>query len=269
MNLAEIGTRFEMPYKDGKYIVTFPQGDHLIVCVGADYGTAGAKFNHPKVAIKASRVFELKHYHPVRGKFWTARAGIDFSFVIPKKEIELVEEHGYSYPKIIIGGEKYTLSVTGGTFPSGSWTDTVHQGAHMGIKCKVKTLKHLAEYAISPELCEARGIQLSIKDINEHTAERFVGLAAKKDMQKAIKINSKIMLGWGCYWRTPGNKGPFPVVERRKRKRTFTCVRDDGGYISISYNNIDWTETAKANGIELVDPCTVNRIGGILEPDKY
>jgi len=221
------------------------------------------------VAARASRVFELKHYRQGGGKFWTARAGIDFYFVIPKSAIELIEEHGYSYPKILIGGEKYTLSVSGGTFPTGSWTDHVHQGAHIGIKCTLRVLKRLAEYAISPELCEAKNIRLDIQDTNENTGERFIELATKKDMQKAIEVGSKIMLGHGCYWRTPGNKGPFPVISKRKKKRTFTCERDDGGYISISYKNIDWTETARANGIELAEPFTMNRIGGILEPAEY
>ena len=97
MDLA--GDTFQV---EADYQVKLPPGDHLIVIVGAHLGEPGYDFDHPNVAVKKSELFEFKHYHRTRGKFWTSKPGINFYFVLPKAQIELLSEKGYSYVPVVI-----------------------------------------------------------------------------------------------------------------------------------------------------------------------
>ena len=115
MDLA--GERFQVAED---YQVELPPGNHLTVIAGAYLGEPAYDFDHPNVAAKKSDVFEFKHYRKGGSKFWTAKAGISFYFVIPKGQIELLPEKGYSYVPVLIHGRRCVLNVSGGT-GNGGW----------------------------------------------------------------------------------------------------------------------------------------------------
>jgi len=136
------------------YQVILPPGDHLIVVAGAHLGEPGYDFDHPNVAAKKSELFEYKHYRKGGSKFWTSKAGISFSFVIPKAQIELLPEKGYSYVPVLVHGRKCRLNVSGGT-GNGGWTDFVRQVAHVGCGWTIAALRSLAAIALNPDECRA------------------------------------------------------------------------------------------------------------------
>jgi hypothetical protein len=112
-------------------LVRLPPGDHLTVIAGAHLGEPAYDFDHPNIAAKKSELFEFKHYRTGGSKFWTSKAGISFSFVIPKAQIELLAEKGFSYVPVLIHGRKCRLNVSGGT-GNGGWTDHLGQVVHVG-----------------------------------------------------------------------------------------------------------------------------------------
>jgi len=263
MNLKEIGTEFTMPMKrEGTYHVQFPPEDYLCLVAGVKLDSAGSRFEHENICARIPRVYEFKHYHPNRGKWWSDKGGIDLYFIIPKERIEMVEEVGYSYPKIRIEDQTYTLNVSGGTFPEGDWTDTVRQGSHIGVGHTKKSLRNLAENATSPRVAKMRGIELIVPELERE--ERFRELCLKKAVQKALAPGMNIMIHKNRYYDVPGNHGPFPI-ETLQRKRRRVYARDRGWRVRIQYADIDWTATAEENEIEADIPGAFNRIGEITK----
>jgi len=264
MRLSEIQT-FSMPMeRGGIYFVHFPPGDCLILTAGANIGTAAEYFRHPNIIAKIPRVFDLKHYHPYRGKWWTVKGGIDFLFAIPKSKIRVVEEIGYSYPKIRIGSETYSLNVSGGTFPENCWTDNVRQGSHVGIKCTLRTLRNLAKHGISPEVCEAKGIRFDVTKNNR--PERLRDLVAEIRTKRELKSGSQIMLVNGAYYR--GEQGPFVLKRNPPRKREIVCQTETGAPFRVPYKCINWKCTAELNEIDLSPPKAFNRVGEVKERER-
>lgn len=257
MDLA--GERFQV--EEG-YEVHLPPGDHLIVLAGAHLGDSGYDFDHPNIAAKRSELFELKHNRKGGSKFWTSRAGVNFYFVIPKAQIELLPEKGYSYVPVLIHGRRCRLNVSGGTGISG-WTDYVGQVAHVGCGWTITALRSLATIALSPSKCQAHGITLKIEPLKDYQQAGFRETAAAVTMRTRLRSGSQVLLRNG--WDYMVSQGPFAVESRPRRKRYFVCA---GGpsRVRIQYAAIDWVKTAEINGVTVPGPVLVNRIGPILEP---
>jgi hypothetical protein len=255
MDLA--GERFQV--EEG-YEVHLPPCDHLIVVAGALLGETGYNFDHPNIAAKKSGLFEFKHYRKGGSKFWTSRAGISFYFVIPKAQIEMLPEKGYSYVPVLIHGRKCRLNVSGGT-SNGGWTDYVREVAHVGSGWTVSALKALAAVAMSPEECHAPGITLEIQGLEDHQSVRFAKIVAAVTMRTRLKPGSQLLLNEG--WSHDGSHGPVEIQSRPLRKRYFICSRGPSRD-RIQYAAIDWGRTAELNGVTVPGPVLVNRIGPIL-----
>jgi len=259
----------EFEVEEGYRVVIEP-GDYLIVVAGAYYGSAGARFRHPNIAAKQTRLHEFKHYRQGGGKFWTSRAGVDFLFVIPKTEIHLIHEKGYSYVPVEINGQRWSLNVSGGTFDG--WTDTVRRVAHVQCGCSQKALRKLAGVALSPGECRRRGITHDIRAMEGYEAARFVERATESLIRGKLGAGHKIVLN-SEYHLGDGDRGPFEVEGRgtswQKRKLSQWIVLTPNQYPTrhrVVPKNIDWEETAKASGLEVAEPYGVNYIGEILEP---
>ena len=130
MDLA--GERFQV--EEG-YQVELPPGDHLIVVAGAHLGKPAYDFDHPNIAAKKSELFEFKHYRKGGSKFWTSKAGISFYFVIPKAQIELLPEKGYSYvpgahprPQVPTERQRRRPATAAGPTTCGRWPTSVAAG---------------------------------------------------------------------------------------------------------------------------------------------
>ena len=168
MDLA--GEKFQV---EAGYEVELPPGDHLIVVAGAHMGEPAYDFDGPNLAAKKSEIFEFKHYRRSGSKFWTSRAGISFYFVLPKSQIELVAEKGYSYVPVLIQGRKCHLNVSGGG-GSGGWTDYVRRVAHIGCGWSLSALRQLAAIAVSPGECRREGVTLEIEPLADDQRRGFV-----------------------------------------------------------------------------------------------
>lgn len=245
------------------YRVQLPPGDYLIVIAGAHLGEPAYDFDHPNIAAKKSELFEFKHYRKGGSKFWTSKAGISFYFVIPKAQIELLPEKGYSYVPVLIHGRKCHLNVSGGGGGNSGWTDYVRQVVHIGCGWTIAALRSLATIALNPDECQAQGITLEIEPLKDHQQVGFVETASAVTMRTRLRPGGQVLLRNG--WDYMGSQGPFAVESRPRRKRYFICM---GGLsrVRIQYVAIDWGKTAEINGVTVPGPVLVNRIGRILEP---
>ena len=257
MDLAGDTLRVEEGYE-----VKLPPGNHLIVVAGAHLGEPGYNFDHPNVAAKKSEVAEFKHCRGNGSKFWTSKAGIRFYFVLPKAQVELLPEKGYSYVPVLIQGRKCHLNVCGGTTSAG-WRDCVDRVAHIGCGWPVKGLQSLAEIAASPTECRAQGITLEIKPLDDSDQQGFIQAAAAVTMRNRLGPGSQVLSrdGYSCQ----GSQGPFTVESRPRRQRHFICAVVMGR-ARVHYAAIDWIKTAEINGVTVPSPVLVNRIGSVMEP---
>jgi hypothetical protein len=256
MDLA--GERFQV---EERYEVRLPPGNHLIVVAGAHLGESGYDFDHPNIAAKKSELFEFKHYRQGGSKFWTSKVGIGFYFSIPKAQIELLPEKGYSYVPVLIQGRKCHLNVSGETGDNG-WTDCVHQGVDVGCGWPVSALRSLATIALSPNECRAQGITLVIEPLKDYQRAGFVETVAAVAMRPRLGASSQVFLCDG--WSYMDSQGPFVVESRPSRKRHFICACGTAR-IRVQYAAIDWTKTAEINGVSVPGPVFVNRIGPAVD----
>jgi hypothetical protein len=257
MDLA--GERFQV---GDDYRVELPPGDHLIVIAGAHMAEPAHAFDHPNIVAKKSELFEFKHYRKSGSKFWTRKAGISFYLVIPKAQIELLPEKGYSYVPVLIHGHKCHLNVSGGG-GAGGWTDYVRQVAHIGCGGTLAALRLLAAIALSPDECHVQKITLEIAPPKDYELVGFAEAAAAVTMRTRLWPGNQVLLldDWGFQ----GSQGPFAVESRPRRKRYFICA-GGLGRVRVQYAAIDWAKTAEINGVTVPSPVLVNRIGPVLEP---
>jgi hypothetical protein len=243
------------------YQVELPPGDHLTILAGAHLGEPAYRFDHPNVAAKKSELFEFKHYRKSGSKFWTAKAGISFYFVLPKAQIELLPEKGYSYVPVLIQGRKYHLNVSGWSGDAG-WTDCVRQKTHIGSGCTIAILRSLATSALQPAECQAQGITMEIEALKDCQHAGFIDAAAAVTMRSRMGPGSQLFLRDG--WEYMGSRGPFVFESRPHRKRYSFCVCGTAP-ARIQDKAIDWTKTAEANGVAVPQPVLVNHIGAVVE----
>jgi hypothetical protein len=257
MDLA--GEKFQV--EDG-YQVELPPGNHLIVIAGAHLGEPAYDFDHPNVAAKKSELFDFKHYRKGGSKFWTSKPGMNFYFVIPKAQIELLPEKGYSYVPVLIAGRKCHLNVSGMGSGNG-WTDYVRRVVHVGCGWTITALRLLATVALVPQECQPQSIALEIESLRDYQLAGFMETAAAVTMRTRVKPGSQVVLRSG--WNYLGSQGPFAVESRLRRKRYFICM-DGLSRVRIQYAAIDWAKTAELNGVAVPRPVLVNRLGPVLEP---
>ena len=202
MLMSEVDQEFVVDSDDGGYRVVVESGDHLILVAGATYGKPAANFQHPNIVARKCEVHEFKHYRKAGSKFWTARPGVSFYLVIPKDRIEMIPERGFSYVPVKINGQRLVLNVSGGgSFGHPGWTDWVHRVVHTSVGFTKKTLKLLADVALSPGDCKAKGISFPLVGVDDSEKQRFIRLAAEKDAKPTIKAGSKIVVDThACSW---------------------------------------------------------------------
>ena len=221
MLMSEITGEWIVDTAEGGYRVLIETGDHLILVAGATYGTPAASFQHPNLAARKCDVHEFKHYCQSGRKFWTARPGVNFYLVMPKDRIEMIPEKGYSYVPVKINGQKLVLNVSGGGgcgYPG--WTDWVHRVVHTSVGFSKRVLKLLADIALSPDECKAKGITFPLVGPDDKDKARFIRLAAEKDVKPTVRAGSKIVVDTNtCSWDS--EVSPVVTVDARCEGRTY------------------------------------------------
>lgn len=254
MNLMEAGTRHLLDPNDNYYL-EIEEGSHLILVIGATAEHALFNFQHKNMVDRAAHVLEFKHYRDNGSKFWTAKAGVDLYFVVPKEAIEIVPEKRYSYPKVKINGEEVVLNTSGGTFPEKCWTDIIRRQTVTLVNMKVSTVKKIAEVAINREEAEALGYLPKIRYMEAEQRNYWVELAAAPIVRDWLKKHAKrgesnIMVKDNC-----SVTGPFLFLSQPRRKQYYLCLSPNRMQYKVRYKHINWTDTAIANNIPLPEPC--------------
>ena len=253
MRLSEIKGTYTLK-DDPTYHIRVDPEPNIILAVSVYADARTSTFDHPNIVRRAPKVLEFKHYRAKGSKFWTAHPGITFYFVVPKENIELIEEKGYSYVKTLIGGRKVTLNVSGGA--GNGWTDYIGviAGTHVGYP--LRTLKAIAENSLNPEILATSGFEFHILETpydvedKKRERERFHRLLSEKIARKTIHEGSVIIV-----------KGDKYTVERfKKGKKTLICRSEGGSLWRICNNVIDWVATAKSLGCEIAVPEDVFRV---------
>lgn len=191
-------------------------------------------------------------------------AGRDFYFVVPRNKIGLVFRKGYSCVPVVINGQTFRLSVTGGTF--NGWMDFVRQKAHIGIDATVKVLNLLAEVAVPPVEIKS-GTLLEIEALSQSDAAQFIELVAGHLCRSRLQEGHRLVLHDG--WSYDGSRGPFFVASKPKGRQSYVATNGHGGNGSFraTYKAIDWTKTAAENGFVVEGPAQENRIGPVTPSD--
>jgi len=269
--LSECGSVLTVDGTAGEqYQIEIEPGDFLVVRAGAAVGKPSFRFTHPNVAASVKTIHEFKHYRHGGSKFWTAKAGMDFYFVIPRSAVKILPEKGYSYIPAEINGVKVRFNVAGGT--KNGWTDWLNTCTQISVNHKVRDLNKLAEVAvkdsplgeINPKGLEpdreiewkrlaARATQGLIEKIAKMVAEKKAPvvklLPGFEDKEgKAVEVIRRVKRV---------NLPPSPEGFKRWRNEyNAGAVKSlilgiDGHFckVRVKVGQIDWAATAEANGI--------------------
>jgi hypothetical protein len=242
------------------HIELMDPGPNLVLIASQEVGTSQAKFTHPNMAAKATRLLEFKHYRPNGGKYWTRKAGIEFYFLVSKSNIELIEEPGYSYVQVMINGQRFTMSVSGGSF--NGWTDFMGPVVNMGCGMPARMMCALAE-AAHPAKSFPQDLEPRIHEMEDWEEEAWLEEAYRKVCLKALKLGHKLVLSDD--YRLEGSRGPFEIIRKIGRQRKFVvhCKLDTGSGAMfesyVQYKCIGWHKTGLANDFILPTTPTVEQ----------
>lgn len=271
--LSECGELLVVDGTPGEqYQVGIEPGEFLVVRAGATADKVMARFEHPNVAASARVIHEFKHYRRNGGKFWTARAGVDFYFVIPRSAITMLPEKGYSYVPAMINGVKVKFNVSGGT--SNGWTDWLHTSTTISVNHGIRDLKKIAEVAVRNSPFEP----LTPKALEPDRViqwERLAARVAKGLIEKIAKLAEegkkpvvKFLPGYGLEGVHEGKI--VDVIRRPKKimlphgdecqkkwkveytgavKSLLLEMESAWGKVRAKVGQIDWAATAEANGL--------------------
>lgn len=250
----------------GRYEIHFHRTDILIIRFGRTFSKTAASFNHLRLIARRGEIFEFKHYHPIRGKFWTAKPGVEFYFAFAGKDIEIAHKETYSHPMIRIGGEELSLSTSGGTVGDG-WVDWILPCANTFVDIPWKTIKALAKKALTIEKVAAilneppeeyRFSWTNRDEDPEHTRMKNIRWRnhAAKILCGRLKKGQKLVLKEGCKFHGQDQR-EFEVVGYFTAKRGWGRARagyhvklyPSGG--RVEKKNVDWVKTAEANCIQV------------------
>jgi hypothetical protein len=269
--LSECGTKVTIDEKD-KYNIDIEAGEYLVISMGFTSNKPGAKFNHPNIALTKKTIHEFKHYRQGGSKFWTSRAGIDHYLIIPRNQIKIIPEKGYSYIKAEINGVKVSFNVSGGG--GGGWTDYLRTLTQTSVNHKLADIKKIAEVAVRNSPYEP----LIPKEFEPIDEERWNKLAAKANPKikeqvcKMIDEGKKPVIYFVSGYSYGGEHSGVAVkVERRYKKvpcapsihpilpSTYSYKLEETGAprrivleiswykVSAKLTQIDWYKTATEN----------------------
>jgi len=135
-----------IPGKYGIHIVE--PGETLDIKVGFTKGD-GLYYKNP-LAVTNYKKFEFKHSNSSGAKWWTSEQGATHTFTVPRSSVSFCDdETGYSYPKIMIGGEEIVLTTSGGGMAE--WIDWIYPEVETCVNGPLSWLAALEKIAIKKE----------------------------------------------------------------------------------------------------------------------
>lgn len=223
------------------YHVEIDPSPFYILIVGVPAFTPAASFNYRNLLYRQPRVHNFKHYLPGGGKKWTSRCGVDLAFAIAAPDISLIEEAGYSYPRVQVGALQFTLNVSGGTGGERGWVDWVHVTSHTSVHKSAAFPKALSQHAMSPRM--VTGFDPStVAAMEENERRGFAREFYKKlILPRLTQGDPVIAMNNEEYAYDSRSTG------RRGRARQSIICRDHSLY-RIALADVDWIATAKRLG---------------------
>lgn len=267
--LSECETKVTIDEKD-RYNIEIQPGKYLVIKAGFTTGKPGAKFSHPNITASGRTIHEFKHYRRGGSKFWTRRAGVDHYLVVPRNQIKLIPEKGYSYVRAEINGVKVLFNVSGAG--GEGWTDYLTTFTTISVNHKLFDLKKICEVAIRNSPFEP----ITPKPLDSNDNERWNELAAKatpkikESIAKMIEEGKKPIVHFLSKYSYHGEtKGEAVEVQRRYKKipvpqtppHYFSykfepigaprriILATGGGKVAAKLTQIDWHQTAVANNL--------------------
>jgi len=219
------------------YHISVPEGPCLIIRAGAGLDSRAAAFTHPNVLEREPTVHHFKHYRPGGGKYWTSKAGVNFYFAIPKEQILLHPEPGYSYVKAQINGQEVVFNVSGGSFDG--WTDFLTNPVEISVNHPVRVLRQLAEAALIPKAAASLGYSVLLKPLGETDQHLFSERTARQAMLPRLAAGVTVVLAPGYDHR--GAK-ELRVESVSAHQRRLCCV-SSYGRVLVKYGQVSWAAT--------------------------
>lgn len=220
------------------YHIEIAKCDHLILRAGITLNKpAAACFSHPNVIQRVETLHWFKRQLPQGGKRWWSRAGVDFFFAVPKAQIAVSEQPGYSYVRAEVGGVSVTFNVSGGT--ENGWTDWVREHVSIAVNHPIRDLKRIAAAAISAAEATRLGIVIPIEPMSPEDRKAFDQAAARAALSGKLRPGMTIVLGEG--YSLGGEK---ELLVERKIGRQLIASSRFGSSARVRYSNLDWLATA-------------------------
>lgn len=219
------------------YHISVPEGPCLIIQAGAGLGSRAAAFTHPNVLEREPTVHHFKHYRTGGGKYWTAKAGVNLYFAIPKERILLHPEPGYSYVKANINDQEVVFNVSGGSF--NGWTDWLSNPVAISVNHPVRVLRKLAEAALCPKAAASQGIAVQLKPLGETDQRLFAERTARQTMLPRLAAGVTVVLAQG--YDHHGAK-ELKIESVSARRRMLGCV-SSYGRVLVKYGQVSWAAT--------------------------
>ena len=249
-----------------EYHINIEPSEYQLIRVAFYSNKPASKFKHPNILATRKKVLEFKHYRKTGSKFWTSKAGVEHTIVIPRNKIKLIPEKGYSYVKAEINGVKVTFNVSGATVQG--WTDFLGKTATISVNHPLKELKKLCEVAVRNSPFEE--MKIPKIDKNEEFTWNILDAKANPKIKNAlVKLIEQKKEPTICLTNGYSPKSGYAIDctrnqtwKRVKEGETTRLIPKDGGLkritamigslrYSIKMNQIDWYETAKLNGIKI------------------
>lgn len=128
----------------GDYSIIVERGDLFLVEFPVESIFAAARFTHPNIARSCPTTLCYKYDSPKR---WVEKAGVTHYFVVPRSQISITAEKGYSWPHGEIAGQKVRFNCCGGTGGKG-WRDCLQIHTSVNTNHKADALAAVAEVAV-------------------------------------------------------------------------------------------------------------------------